>query len=135
MILGLDVGDKRVGLALSDEKEKFSYPQGTLLRAGGKAEKEILRLIEDKQIKTLVVGMPLGEHHESNEQCKKIESFARRISKRSQVKLKFVDEYGTSEEAMELLRNRGMREKKMKEKGVIDALSASIILQTYIDSL
>ena len=135
MILALDVGDIRIGTALSDEQEKFAYPLETFERTKGLAEQRIIDIIKEKRISTLVVGLPLGEHGERNNQCNKIESFVRRLNRRCpNVKIEFVDEYGTSEEAMEQLRTTGRSEKQIKEKKVLDSVSASIILKIYIDS-
>ena len=114
MILSLDVGDRRVGTALSDNDEKFAYPHEGYERAGGRAEKEILHLIKDRQISVVVVGLPLGEHDERNEQCLKVEQFSRRIAKRAAVKLIFVDEYGSTEEAKERLLLSGRDERKIR---------------------
>lgn len=133
MILALDIGDKRVGTALSDEHEKFAYPHQTFNRAKGQAEEQILALLKEKNIGTLVVGIPLGEHSEKNEQCLKVESFSRRIIRRYPVTLEFVDEYGSSLEAAERLGYSGRKQRATRQKGIIDSVSASIILQSFLD--
>jgi putative Holliday junction resolvase len=129
-ILGLDVGDKRVGVALSDPSGRYTSSLPTLLRAGGKAEDEILRLIELHGVKIVVVGLPLGAGGEKNEQCLKIENFCRRLLKRALVAVVYVDEHLTSEEAKERLQAMGRRD---FSKGDVDAMSASLILQSYLD--
>src|SRR5215213_5831390 len=95
-LLCLDVGDKRVGVALGSAVPKTVKPLCTLERAAGKAEREILKIIEKHGIKHLVVGLPLNEDGTINEQCVKIEKFCGRLKKRSGVEIVFVDEYASS---------------------------------------
>lgn len=132
-LLGLDVGDKRVGVAMLSKGGMLATPVGTFLRAGGKAESEILTLISKHSIETVVVGLPLSDDGEKNEQCQKVEAFCRRLGKRIQVRIEFVDEYSSSYDAEEKIRSSGKRAKALKQKGIIDAAAATIILQTYLD--
>lgn len=129
-ILGIDVGDKRVGVALSDPLGRCASPQPTLLRAGGKAEAQILNILQEYGIKLLVVGMPFGADGSRNGQCEKVENFCRRLRKRANVEIVYVDEHLSSEEAKERLQASGV---KSFSKEDIDATAATLILQSYLD--
>ena len=133
-ILGLDVGDKYIGIALSDTEQLLAHPVATFQRAGGKAESAILSLIAERQIKTVVAGLPLGENGEKNQQCEKVENFLRRLQKRVDITLVLVDEYASSFAAEEQLREAGNRGRGLKQSGKLDAASAALILQSYLDS-
>lgn len=133
-LLGLDIGDHSVGIAIVNAGTSIALPIGTFERKAYKAEKKILDLLKEKKIEILVVGLPIGEKGEEGLQCEKVRAFCKRIEKRSSVKVVFYDEYGSSDDASLKLRHmRGGRRVK-KSSGAIDALSASIILQGYLDS-
>ena len=106
-ILGIDVGDKRVGVALSDPQGRYALAHSTVLRAAGEAESRLVALIQEHAVRTIVVGLPLGADGSRNPQCAKIENFCRRITKRAAVEVIYVDEHLTSEEAKEQLQSRG----------------------------
>jgi len=134
-ILALDIGDKRVGTALSDEAGRMAFPHETFTRAGGCAEAAILRLLEERAIKLVVIGLPLDEKGNRTSQCASVESFRRRLERRAPgVEFVFFDEYCSSAEAEDRLREASSGRKNNRQKGVLDALSASIILQSYIDA-
>ena len=139
-IIGLDVGDARVGIALGDDTVRTASPFKTVSRGNGAAEREILELIQSQAAQKLVVGLPLSEDGAANAQCEKVKAFCRRIERRSSVKIHYVDEYLSSVEAEEKLKDSRPRLKKTQkirskyEKGLIDAVAASIILQSFLDS-
>lgn len=133
-ILGLDVGARRVGIAvvLSDEVEP--QPLKTAVRGNGKAEREIIELVEKLAVKTVVVGLPLNEDGTRSNQCEVVERFARRIERRSAVNLVFTDEYGSTFEALERLGPNSREAKKARESGIVDALSAVVILEDFLNA-
>lgn len=133
-ILALDVGDKRVGVALGTFKPRSSAPFAIYPRAQGKAEEKIIELLVSKNISQLIAGLPLSEDGAVNEQCTKIERFCLRILRRCNVKIIFVDEYATSLEANERIntfKKHSLVQKKKKQE--LDAVSASIILENYLE--
>ena len=132
LFLGLDVGDVRVGVALSDPSALIASPLDTFLRAKGHAEQEVIKLINARAIKTVVVGLPLDEAGNSTKQGEKIKNFCRRLQKRVSVEIVFVDEYCSSIEAESHIKL--YKKRKQQGKGVIDQISASIILQSYLDT-
>lgn len=128
MLMGLDIGDERVGIAFGEEQVRIPQPYGTVSRAD--AERKILHLIKERSVVTVVAGLPLNDDGSEGPQCRKIRSFVKRLARRSDAEFVFIDEYGSSEEAAEYIRSSGRR---ILDKGVIDAASAAIILQRYLD--
>ena len=131
MIIALDIGNKRVGLAFSRD-ELTVERTCALKREGGKAEKEILRLLDSNPNSTLVAGLPLNADGSKSAQCDAIERFCRRLEKRADFKLVFVDEYGSSAEARQRLGLPEQPSRKDRESGEIDAQAASILLQQFL---
>lgn len=134
-ILGLDIGDKRIGVAQATYGKLPVTPLKTLIRAQGRAEKALIELIEKYDIDQVVVGLPLSEDGTKNPQCERVEAFIKRLAKRVQISVHYVDEYLSSEEAKQRLNIPGNPEKEIRKRGMIDALSASIILENYLKSL
>ena len=120
-LLGLDVGDKRVGVALGWRSPSFARPAGMFLRNQGQAEDEILKLIEIRGISEVVVGLPLSDDGSENEQCERVRNFCRRLERRTSAKLHFIDEYGTSQESLDRLALGGRTERAVRREGRIDS--------------
>ena len=133
-ILALDLGDERIGVALSDSLGLSARGLCTLRRSDGGAEKKIISLIKQYDIKHLVLGLPLDEQGRETKQCLKIRNFGRRLLKRLDVSIHYVDEFGSSQAAKDILnlpRNPSIEHRK---RGLIDSASAAIILQDYLES-
>lgn len=120
-------------MAICAPDGKVAVPHATFQRANGQAEKELLELISVKGITKVIAGLPLSEDGSRNEQCEKIERFCRRLSRRAPIEVVFVDELLSTAEAKQRLGLAGGAERIAREKGVIDAVSASILLQTFLD--
>ena len=139
MIIALDVGDSRVGVASTEPGTGIVSPVATYERANGVAEQEVLTLISRNGVTKVVAGLPLSEDGSRTEQCESVERFCRRLTKRAQVEIVYFDEYNSTQEAEERFReSRAGRSRKKsaqeRHKGVIDALAAAIILQSYLDA-
>jgi putative Holliday junction resolvase len=134
-LIGIDIGSVQVGVALADQESGVVVPHGTYLRAQGEAERQILALAEERGIRTIIAGLPLNDDGSLNDQCLKAQNFCRRLQKRAVVDIHFVDEYGTSIDARDLLTesNHGTRLKGLKAAGAVDALAAVAILQRYLN--
>ena len=121
-ILGLDIGKVRIGAALSDESGKIAFPFEIFSRAKGEAERKIIELVSKRNVTTIIVGLPLDESGRRTSECQQVENFCRRLGKRLQVPILFVDEYYSTQDAMS---------KTSVDK--VDAHAAAIILQEYLD--
>lgn len=133
-ILGLDVGTKRVGVALIYKGSSIPEEVGTFERGGKGAEKKIMDIIVAKEIHKLVVGLPLLRDNSESPQSNRVRQFIKRIVARTNIEIVFQDEYLTSEEAKERLINRGLSPSDFEKKGRIDSMAACIILEQYIEA-
>lgn len=126
-IIAIDVGTVYVGVAKQGVLSNTATPIGVYKRQKNIAEKKILDIINENQIKTLVVGLPLSENGSENKQCEDVRNFIRRIEKRSPVKIILQDEYASSLEAKEILKAK----RKFDKNERVDAIAACIILESY----
>ena len=124
--LALDVGDKRIGLAVADSEVKIAVPFGYLIND----EQIITKITETilaQKASVVVVGHPRNQSGESTKQTEIVEEFAGRLAQIDvDAELVFQDESLTSVEAERRLG-------QVKDKGLIDAEAASIILQDYLE--
>lgn len=132
--MGIDYGDVRIGIALSDELCIISSPFEVYKNKGiDDAIAHIDKIIKDYNVDEVAMGLPLNMDGTEGDRAKLHRMIGERISEFSGVQVHFVDERLTSAEAEELLISSGVRREKRKE--LIDKISAQIILQTYIDNL
>lgn len=131
-IVGVDVGTKRVGLAVSDPLRLFAQAEGTYSPAEAL---EVLRnLGEEDGIERIVVGWPLTEAGEEGEATEMVEAYVERIGEAlGSVEVVRRDERYTSERAKDLLRRAGVSQPGRYDKGRVDAAAAAVILQGYLD--
>ena len=130
--LGLDVGDKRVGVALSDPLLMLASPVGVFERGKHKAETRILQLLSQYQVTKVVIGLPLSEDGEEHAQCAKVRAFCRRLARRSNVEMTYVDEYATTLTAKERLLEVDIHYSP-DTASKTDAAAACLILQEALD--
>ena len=124
-ILGLDIGDKRIGVAISDELEIISTPL-EVFNNDKKVKEKLQKLINEYKIKKIVVGIPYTLKGEVGIQAKKVINFVENIVISAGIEVDYIDERYTTKIPLKLL------EKNSKSK-IIDKFSASIILKDYLD--
>jgi len=129
-VMALDVGKRRIGVAVSDPLGITARPHSTILR-DKKALDTICAVVRDLHAERIIVGLPLHLDGTEGEQAKDVRSFASKLASRSIVPIEFCDERLTTVEAEERLANRrgGWRKKKNR----IDALAAASILESYLN--
>lgn len=134
-VLGIDFGEKRIGLALSDPTGTLASPLPTLKRRAGKRPplSAILQIIEDHGVGAIVMGLPLALSGEETPWTKEVRSVGARLSERSGIPIHFFDERFTSVQAERAVRSIGLPKKKREQKGRIDAGAAVLILQGWLD--
>ncbi|MGH2545082.1 MAG: Holliday junction resolvase RuvX [Ardenticatenaceae bacterium] len=131
--MALDVGDRRIGVALSDPLGILATPLTTIeVKNDDSSITEVLRLADKNEASEIVVGLPLLLSGRIGEQAKRVGYFARLLSERATIPVKTVDERFSSFEAERLLRQSGVR--LSENKGRIDAAAAAVILQAYLDA-
>ena len=129
----MDYGDVRIGIALSDVTRTIASPFTTYTRVSFTKDMEYLtNLVNEKQVKVIVFGLPLNMDGSSGIRVEKTQEFANALAKRVDAKIEYIDERMTSVTAERFLLDADVSRKKRKE--VIDKLAAQIILQEYMDS-
>ncbi len=131
-ILGIDYGDKRIGLSISDPDHTMAVARGFIENtADQELEGYFRQTIEESDIERLVFGLPLHLSGEESESSMKVRDFAERMSAALAIEVDFQDERFTTQQSARPLR---MEKKKHREtKGLRDQGAAVLILQTYLD--
>ena len=133
-ILAIDYGEKRLGLAISDSRRIFSFPVETYSRRTLKEDILFLKeLIDLKNVVLLILGNPLANRGEEGFMSKKVALFKGELERELSLPVETFDETCTTSDAEEVLREYGLKEKEMRGKK--DALAASFILKSYLESL
>ena len=131
--LGLDVGNKRIGVAGCDGTGLIATGLTTIKRTSFARDVEQLReLVEQRQAQLLVVGLPYTMEGNLGSQAHKVQKFARRLSKNLGLPIEYVDERLTSFAAEELLKAQNYS--PSRNKALIDRKAAAIILQQWLDN-
>lgn len=135
-ILGIDYGDRRVGLALSDETATIASPLPTLKRRKGKRPPvaPVARIAEEHDIEEIVIGLPLDLQGEETDWTREVREYGRKLGERTGCPVAYQDERMTSVRAERAVRTLGLRREQREEKERVDAASAVLILQAYLDA-
>jgi putative Holliday junction resolvase len=130
--LGIDLGLRRVGIAISDPSGLIASPLDTLLVKGmGDTVRKVCQVVEEYQVEGIVLGLPLNLSGDASELSEQVEKFAERLRQACPVPVFLEDERLSSRQAEHVLHSYGKKVKGNKEK--IDRISAAIILQTFLD--
>ena len=132
-ILGIDFGERRIGLAVSDPLGITAQGLPTL---DTKRTKDILsyleNIIKEKDVTKVIVGMPKNMNGTIGPKGREVEKFIQELIKRTQMEVIPWDERLTSVQSLKAMREMGT---KQKHKEVTDRISATLILQSYLDSV
>ena len=128
--LGIDYGDRRIGIALSDPLKIISKPLHTL-KNNDNFLVELKNIIEEKNIDAIIVGYPIGMKGQVTKQTEKVNSFIELLRENINIKIVKVDERLSSVSASNSLIQQGIKTGHNKE--LIDDTSAAIILQEFLD--
>jgi len=132
--LGLDVGERRVGVAVSDPERHLAVPLRSVARDG--AIEALAVLAREYEVADVVVGLPLTLRGEAGPQAESASAFARELERRLRLPVHLWDERLSTQEAQRRVlapsKRRGRRERTPRPVDT-DALAASIILQAYLD--
>ena len=133
-ILGLDYGEKRIGVAICDELGLTAQGLPTIVRKTKKHDWEILgHLIRDYKVEKIVIGYPVRMDGSEGIQCEKVNRFTAMLEATFFLPVVKWQETLSTKEAEEILINSGVRREKRKK--MVDKLAACIILQGYLDSI
>ena len=138
-VLGVDYGQKRIGLALSDANGMLARPWKTIARTGNPSQvaraiaREVASLAStDEAVSVIVLGLPRRLNGAANELTASVEGIAAHLRKLLTTPLVLQDERLSSHEAEQLLAQRERDWRQRKEQ--IDAMAAAVILQDYLDA-
>lgn len=132
-ILALDVGNKRIGVALSDSAGILAFPL-TTIECSSKFEdyQSILALASENSVGTILIGIPLSLDGRHGQQAKQIEQFVNGLVLKSDIPVKTIDERYSTVEAKKLMGTSGAKPSRSRSK--VDATAAAVILQAHLDS-
>ena len=131
-LLGLDFGDKTIGIAVSDKTKTIATPIMTLKRESIlKDFDNLVAITNEYEVGGVVLGLPLSLDGNENERTKKVRFFAEELNKK--IKVTFYDERFSTDVIYKELRKNKISLNKIKKK--IDQLSASYILQGFLDNI
>jgi putative Holliday junction resolvase len=131
-ILGIDFGEKRIGLAVSDPEGRLAVALATVRRTSdSQAIRQIIEAALQLEIGLFVMGEPLNLDGSRGPAAARVSSFARKLAAESGLPVEMTDETLTSVEAEERLREAGIDPRRHPEK--VDATAAQILLQQHLD--
>ncbi len=133
--LGIDFGERRIGLALSDPTGMIAAPLPTLKRRAGKRPPiaALAAIVEEHQVEVLIMGLPLTLEGEDSEWTRTVRRVGAALSERTGLRVHYVDERLTSVRAERAVRSLGLPKKKREDKERVDAAAAVLILQSWLD--
>ena len=131
-IMGVDYGDVRTGIALSDINRFLASGLGTIKEGGMRATaKKVALLAKENDVGIIVIGLPKNMDGSEGASAQKIRAFGELLSPLTDAKIEFLDERVSTMAAHQILNLTDTRGEK--RKSVVDTLSAEIILQNYLD--
>ncbi len=127
--LGIDYGEKKIGLATSDENGKFAFPFSILQNSKNKEKREeiinsIFKILKEKKIQNIVIGESLNLKGEENKLMKSIKEFAKELEIKTSSKVYFEKEWFSTLEA-----------RRFNDRKNADDSAAAIILQRFLDKI
>ncbi|HEY67809.1 MAG TPA: Holliday junction resolvase RuvX [Thermoflexia bacterium] len=134
-VLALDVGERRIGVAISDPSGTIARPLQTLAR--GSREEDfaaIAALVAEHGVGLVVVGRPLSLNGTEGPQARRVARYAEALTATLPVPVTAWDERFTTVTAEEILRQTRRKKRRARDKGEVDAVAAAVILQSYLDS-
>ena len=132
-IMGIDYGEKRIGIALSDPLFTFAYPFKTLLNEHNLI-KDLLKIVEEKNVTKIILGLPSVRFKSSKELAERVHLFKKEIEQVIKIEVIFWDEEFSSVLAQEKVNESVTKKSARRKKDLLDRHSAAIILQEYLNS-
>lgn len=131
-ILGLDVGDKRIGVAVSDPTGMLVTPLVTVQRKNMKTDvARLVALVAEQEAGRVVVGLPKNMDGTEGDQARKVRSFAKQLAFATKLPIEFEDERLSTFSAIENLVERGVKTGHNRE--LVDMEAAAVILRSFLD--
>ncbi len=135
-ILGIDYGEKKIGVAISDESAKFAFPHGVIDNVSANSILKTIKIICDKNdVRKIILGQSLTYKMQPNPIMKRIEKFKSFIEERLNIPVEYENEILTTKQAERTIKETktGARMKSRKKDEKIHVSAAALILQSYLD--
>ncbi|NIN68231.1 MAG: Holliday junction resolvase RuvX [Anaerolineae bacterium] len=133
-LMALDIGDRRIGVAVSDPSKTLATSLQVVRRRSDEADvSAIASLVEEYDVEKIIVGHPLQMDGTAGEQARRVEAYAERLREAVRVPIILRDEGFSTVRAREMMIEAGTKQKDRRTR--IDAVAAAVILQDYLDSL
>ena len=131
--LGLDYGERRVGVAISDPTGAFAQPLETIATPKGDADAlaRVAELVKTREVVQIVLGLPLHMNGRAGPEAERVRAFGARVAALTGVPVDYVDERWSSREAERVLDEVGVSRKK--QRGRVDPIAASLVLRTWLE--
>lgn len=130
-LMALDLGEKRIGVAVTDVEQTMAFPERVLTRHSAKADRQALAsLVGELSVDRVVIGLPLSMEGDFGPNAQRAKSFGEYLGHVLTVPIEYQDERLTTVEAEERLRVGGLSAGKRKTR--IDAAAAAVILEDYM---
>ena len=131
-VIGIDLGTRRIGVAVTDGLGLTAQPHATLARHGGKRDLEAIgAVVREFDAERVVLGLPLSPEGEVGRAARSAQAFAERLRAALAIPVDLVDESFTTVEAEEILLRADLSRARRKE--VVDRLAAAVILQRWLN--
>lgn len=132
-ILAIDFGERRIGIAISDNKHTFAFPRLTIdTEKNSDVFQKIKSIIIDNDIGKVVIGNPVQVDGDDSKKSQQIKNFSKKLKKFIDIPIVFWDESYTTEKAKKILHKSTKSFKENKDK--LDQIAASLILEDYLKS-
>jgi len=133
-VVGIDVGEARIGLAISDEGKKIAFPLAVIRRENKSyCINKIKKLLAERNIDTFVVGLPVRSNGQRGRECEEVVHYAETLKTHFPYKVILWDERYTTVIAEKALLEGDLKREKRRE--IIDEIAAQVLLQSYLDHL
>ncbi len=134
-VLALDLGARRIGVAVSDPDGHFAFPAAAILRSSSRRDLEALRqLVNERKITQIVIGLPIHLDGRAGPEAAAARAFALTLSEATGLPVDLLDERWTTREAERALVQGGTRKSRAQSRksGALDSAAAAILLRTWL---
>jgi putative Holliday junction resolvase len=135
-VLGLDYGERRIGIAVSDPTRTIAQPLPTILRRRGRRPPyvKIMEAVSEWAVQSIVIGLPVEISGEEGQPAADVRAFGEALGQRSDLPIEYWDERFRSVRAEREIARLGLSAKARRQKERVDAMAAMLILQSYLDA-
>ncbi len=128
-VMGLDIGERRIGVAVSDPAGRVATPL-TVVAASDR--RMLASIVEEYDVEAIVVGIPLAMDGSEGAQAARVRPVAESLARELRLPVRYFDERLTSAQARRVMGEAGVPDRK--KRGRLDMLAATVLLQAYLDS-